>query len=29
MFIIGWNEFEKISFEYIIGKVNVIVSKLI
>ncbi|EFB5402700.1 hypothetical protein FOA61_23375 [Escherichia coli] len=27
--IIGWNELEKISLEYITGKVNAIVSKLI
>ncbi|MGS0283974.1 hypothetical protein ACUONY_13325 [Escherichia coli] len=26
--IIGWNELEKISLEYITGKVNAIVSKL-
>ncbi|EAA9849635.1 transposase, partial [Escherichia coli] len=26
---IGWNELEKISLEYITGKVNAIVSKLI
>ncbi|MGQ7790611.1 hypothetical protein ACULNC_24910 [Shigella flexneri] len=27
--IIGWNELEKISLEYITGKVNAIVSKLL